>query len=170
MRKNAFTSVRLSLLSTPIGKRPTGATSTVNKIVSLDIENFLNHICRAFLCESYRGWSHIIPLAQWLFTMYMKFENQLKTKKSKVGKMFPIKSWLFWHMDIFERLCSLGAPGTFVFCSKLLNLTWLLRGCFLPLILWHHLWPIFIEFKTSTAEFLYFAQNKACSRYQMHRR
>ena len=98
-----------------IGKRPTSVTSTVNKIVSLDIENFLYHICRAFLCKSYRGWSHIIPLAQWLFTMYMKFDNQQKTKKSKVGKMFPIKSWYFWPMYIFNRLCSLGAPGIFVF-------------------------------------------------------
>ena len=49
--------------------------------------------------------------------------------------MFTIKS----PMDIFERLCSLGAPGIFVFCYKLLNLTWL---------------PLFIEFKASTAEFL----------------
>ena len=68
--------------------------------------------------------------------------------------MLPIKSWFFWPMDIFKRLCSLGAPGIFVFCCKLLNLTWLSRGCCLPLIYCRHLWPIFIEFKTSTAEFL----------------
>ena len=137
-----------------IGKRPTGATSTVNKIVSLDMKNFLHHICRAFLCESYKGWSHIELLAQWLFTMYMKSKNQVKTKKSNVGKMFPIKIWLFWPLDNSKRLCSLGAPGIFVFCSKLLNLTWLPRGCCLPLILWRYLWPIFLEFKTLTAEYL----------------
>ena len=135
----------------------------------------------------------------------MKSKISLKIKKSKVGKMFPIKSWLFWPMVIFKRLCSVGAPGIVVFCRKLLNLTWLPRGCCLPqspkcvegdtsgitpsvfsiwkpagrirfvqsetthqvvlplsplsprnkvLILWRHLWPIFIEFKTSTAEFL----------------
>ena len=89
-----------------IGRRPTGATSTVNKRVSLDINIFLHHICRAFLCESYKGWSHIILLAQWLFTVYMKSKNQLKTKKSKVARMFPIKSWFFWPMYIFKRLCS----------------------------------------------------------------
>ena len=81
----------------------------------------------------------------------MKSKNQLK--KSKVGKMFPIRSWLFCPMDTLERLCCLGVPGIFVFCSKLLNLTWLPRGCCLPLILWRHLWPIFVEFKTSTAEY-----------------
>ena len=137
-----------------IGKRPTGATSTVNKIVSQDIKILLHHISRAFLFESYKGWSHIKLLAQWLFSMYKKSKNQLKTKKSKVGKMFPIKSSYFWPIYIFKRPCSLGAPGIFVFCSKLLNLTWLPRGCCHPLILWRHLWPIFIEFKTSTAEFL----------------
>ena len=53
--------------------------------------------------------------------------------------MFPIKSWLFWPMDISKRLCSLGAPGIFVFCYKLFNLAWL---------------PLFIEFKAFTAESL----------------
>ena len=53
--------------------------------------------------------------------------------------MFPIKSWLIWAMDISKRLCSLGAPGIFVFCYKLFNLTWL---------------PLFIEFKAFTAESL----------------
>ena len=47
-----------------IGKRPTGETSTVNKIVSQDIKIFLHHISRAFLFESYKGWSHIKLLAQ----------------------------------------------------------------------------------------------------------
>ena len=137
-----------------IGKRPTGATSTVNKIVSQDIKILLHHISRAFLFESYKGWSHIKLLAQWLFSMYKKSKNQLETKKSKVGKMFPIKSSYFWPIYIFKRPCGLGAPGIFIFCSKLLNLTWLPRGCCHPLILWRYLWPIFIEFKTSTAEFL----------------
>ena len=53
--------------------------------------------------------------------------------------MFPIKRWLFGPMNIFKRLCSLGAPGILVFCYKLLNLTWL---------------PLFIEFKAFTAESL----------------
>ena len=59
-----------------IGRRPTGATSTVNKRVSLDIKIFLHHISRAFLFESYKGWSHIKLLTQWLFTIYMKSKNQ----------------------------------------------------------------------------------------------
>ena len=122
--------------------------------MSQDIKIFLHHISRAFLVESYKGWSHIKLLAQWLFSMYKKSKNQLKIKKIKVGKMFPIKSLYFWPIYIFKRPCGLGAPGIFVFCSKLLNLTWLLRGCFLPLILWRHLWSIFIELETSTADFL----------------
>ena len=106
-------------MTSNIGKRPTGATSTVNKIVSQDIKIFLHHISRAFLVESYKGWSHIKLLAQWLFSMYKKSKNQLKIKKIKVGKMFPIKSLHFWPIYIFKRPCGLGAPGIFVFCSKL---------------------------------------------------
>ena len=61
-------------------------------------------------------------MAQSLFSIYMKSKISLKIKNSKVAKMFTIKSWFFCPMDIFERLCSLGAPGILVFCYKLLKL------------------------------------------------
>ena len=78
-------------------------------------------------------------MEQHFFSINMKSKISLKIKKSEVARMFPIKSWLFGPINIFKRLCSLGAPGILVFCYKLLNLTWL---------------PLFIEFKAFTAESL----------------